>query len=91
MIVALCLLLAVGALAQIPTTCPGPKQFEARFSRFDRERQYMVRGALAYDGEGQRVREFEDEHAAGNHTTYMKLKLFKEKKRVPCRPEDPQM
>merc|ERR1712154_512302 len=78
--VALCLILAVGALAQIPTTCPGPKQFEGRFQRFDRERQYLVKGAMAYDEDGQRIKEFEDETVAGNHSVYVKLKLYKENK-----------
>merc|ERR1712002_1141333 len=80
MYIALCLLLVVGALAQVPTTCPGPKSFEGRFSRFDRERKFMVRGTIAYDGPNMRVAEFEDEEVGGNRTVYYKVKLYKEKK-----------
>merc|ERR1712241_537222 len=72
--------MAAGALAQVPSACPGPKMFEARFSRFDRERKYYVQGAIIYDGVNQRIREFEDEHAAGDHEAYLKLYLYKENK-----------
>merc|ERR1712002_419042 len=80
MYIALCLLLVVGALAQVPTTCPGPKSFEGRFSRFDRERKEMVKGKMAYDETNMRVAEFEDEDIAGNKSVYQVLRLYKEKK-----------
>merc|ERR1712154_145077 len=74
--VALCLLLAVGALAQIPTTCPGPKQFEGRFQRFDRERQEYIRGFITYDETMHRQREFEEVDITGKKTAYDKLRLY---------------
>ncbi|XP_005107025.2 mammalian ependymin-related protein 1 isoform X1 [Aplysia californica] len=80
MYLALCLLLAVGALAQVPTTCPGPKQFEGRFQRYDRERRFHVQGAMAYDETSKRIKEFEDESTSGNRTVYVKLKLYMENK-----------
>merc|ERR1711963_1003620 len=76
----LCLMMAGAALAQVPTTCPGPKQFEVRFSREDRERRMRVSGAIAYDGPGQRVAEFEDELVGATHAIYRKLYLYNEKK-----------
>merc|ERR1711879_743643 len=80
MYLVLVLALAVGALAQVPTTCPGPKQFEGRFRRFDRERKYEVQGAMIYDEDSKRVREFEDETIAGAKEVYLKLKLYNENK-----------
>merc|ERR1712002_272209 len=80
MYIALCLLLVVGALAQVPTTCPGPKSFEGRFSRFDRERKFLVKDAIAYDESMRRIAELEDFDIAGNHTYYHKLKLYNENK-----------
>jgi len=81
MYIVLCVVaLAAGALAQVPSACPGPKQFEARFSRFDRERKYYVQGAMIYDEPNQRIREFEDEHSAGEHDAYLKIYLYKENK-----------
>ncbi|XP_012942722.1 mammalian ependymin-related protein 1 isoform X2 [Aplysia californica] len=76
MYLALCLLLAVGALAQVPTTCPGPKQFEGRFQRYDRERRGQVRGAMAYDETQRRVREFEDIDIAGKKQAFDILRLY---------------
>merc|ERR1712168_120252 len=80
MYLVLVLALAVGALAQVPVTCPGPKQFEGRFRRFDRERKYEVQGAIIYDGDLKKVREFEDESIAGNKQVLLKLKLYNENK-----------
>merc|ERR1711879_777308 len=82
MLAAVCLLSVclAAALAQVPTTCPGPQIFTSNFARFDRERQYMVRGLLAYDGNGQRIREIEEEDFDGNRVRLDRLKLFKENK-----------
>jgi len=78
MYLALVLLLAVGALAQLPTTCPGPKQFEGRFQRYDRERQAQVRGAIAYDETQRREREFEDIDIAGKKMAFDILRLHEQ-------------
>ena len=42
----------------------------SRFMRVDRERQYLVKGAMAYDEDGMRVAEIEDMDVAGNQTAY---------------------
>merc|ERR1712002_143134 len=75
MYIALCLLLVVGALAQVPTTCPGPKSFEGRFSRFDRDRKERVQGKMAYDEDLKRIREVEEGDIAGKNAGYDRLIL----------------
>jgi len=72
-----CLLVAsVAVQGQVFKTCPGPKLFEARMNWYDKERQFYVRGAMAYDEANRRISEFEDETYAGNRTVYRKLKMW---------------
>jgi len=70
--------MAAGALAQVPSACPGPKMFEARFSRYDKERKMTVYGRIAYDAEEERVREFEEADITGKKTVYDRLILHKQ-------------
>merc|ERR1711923_120719 len=74
--------MGAGALAQVPSACPGPKMFEARFSRYDKERKMTVYGRIAYDAEEKRVREFEEADITGKKTVYERIAYDAEEERV---------
>ncbi|MCI3311125.1 hypothetical protein MP969_26095, partial [Escherichia coli] len=68
--------LAVCTLAQIPSPCPGPRQFTGNFRTVDRERQFEIDGKIYYDEDNQRIREFEFEQIGSEKSFYDKLKLY---------------
>ncbi|ESO90087.1 hypothetical protein LOTGIDRAFT_233900 [Lottia gigantea] len=57
----LLLALTVTAVAgQLPLPCTSPRQFESRFARFDREKNFQEFAKVSYDEDQKRVREIEE-------------------------------
>ncbi|KAK3792910.1 hypothetical protein RRG08_033761 [Elysia crispata] len=72
MLALLCLALVAGTMAQVPVTCPGPKQFEGRFRRYERDQggRGMVKGFIGYDETQRRIRVIEEQREQKEDSAY---------------------
>jgi hypothetical protein len=79
MIAALCLIICVSSvLAQKPTPCQTPPQWEARYSGYDTVKKDYVRAHISYDAIYQRERTIEERVLGTDEEYYDVLYLHKE-------------